>query len=31
MLASLGVRHVVLTTSGDWLRPLAVFLRRNKR
>jgi uncharacterized protein (DUF58 family) len=31
MLTSLGVRHVVLTTSGDWLRPLAVFLRRNKR
>jgi uncharacterized protein (DUF58 family) len=31
MLASLGVRHVVLTTSGDWLRPLAVFLRRTKR
>jgi uncharacterized protein (DUF58 family) len=31
MLASLGVRHVVLTTSGDWLRPLAVFLRRDKR
>jgi uncharacterized protein (DUF58 family) len=31
MLTSLGVRHVVLTTSGDWLRPLAVFLRRDKR
>ncbi len=30
-LASVGVRHVVLTTSGDWLRPLAVFLRRAKR
>ena len=30
-LTSLGVRHVVLTTSGDWLRPLAVFLRRDKR
>jgi len=27
-LASLGVRHVVLTTSGDWLRELALFLRR---
>jgi uncharacterized protein (DUF58 family) len=26
--ASLGVRHVVLTTSGDWLRELALFLRR---
>jgi uncharacterized protein (DUF58 family) len=30
-LTSLGVRHVVLTTAGDWLRPLAVFLRRDKR
>ncbi len=27
-LASAGVRHVVLTTSGDWLRALVVFLRR---
>jgi len=27
-LASLGVRHVVLSTSGDWLRSLVVFLRR---
>lgn len=26
-LSSLGVRHVVLSTSGDWLRTLAVFLR----
>jgi uncharacterized protein (DUF58 family) len=26
-LASLGVRHVVLSTSGDWLRSLAGFLR----
>ena len=26
-LAALGVRHVVLSTSGDWLRVLAVFLR----
>jgi uncharacterized protein (DUF58 family) len=26
-LASVGVRHVVLSTSGDWLRTLAVFLR----
>ena len=25
--ASLGVRHVVLSTDGDWLRTLAVFLR----
>jgi uncharacterized protein (DUF58 family) len=29
-LSSLGVRHVVLSTSGDWLRPLALFLRRAK-
>jgi uncharacterized protein (DUF58 family) len=29
-LGSLGVRHVVLTTSGDWLRDLATFLRRAK-
>jgi uncharacterized protein (DUF58 family) len=29
-LAALGVRHVVLTTSGDWLRQLALFLRRAK-
>ena len=28
--ASLGVRHVVLSTSGDWLRELALFLRRAK-
>ena len=28
---SVGVRHVVLTTSGDWLRALAVFLRRRRR
>jgi uncharacterized protein (DUF58 family) len=26
-LASLGVRHTVLTTSGDWLRSLALFLK----
>jgi uncharacterized protein (DUF58 family) len=30
-LASAGVGHVVLTTSGDWLRALAVFLRRGPR
>ena len=30
-LASLGVRHVVLSTSGDWLRPLALFLRKARR
>ena len=28
---SVGARHVVLTTSGDWLRSLVVFLRRSKR
>jgi uncharacterized protein (DUF58 family) len=28
--ASVGVRHVVLSTSGDWLRELAFFLRRAK-
>jgi uncharacterized protein (DUF58 family) len=27
VLASLGVRHVVLSTSGEWLRSLAIFLR----
>jgi len=27
-LSSVGVRHTVLTTSGDWLRSLAGFLRR---
>ena len=30
-LASVGVRHVVLTTEGDWLRRLVVFLRRRTR
>jgi uncharacterized protein (DUF58 family) len=30
-LASAGAGHVVLTTSGDWLRALAVFLRRGRR
>jgi uncharacterized protein (DUF58 family) len=29
--ASAGARHVVLSTSGDWLRTLAVFLRRGHR
>ena len=29
--ASAGAGHVVLTTSGDWLRTLAVFLRRGPR
>jgi uncharacterized protein (DUF58 family) len=27
-LVSGGVRHLVLSTSGDWLRPFATFLRR---
>ena len=27
-LASAGARHVVLSTSGDWLRTLVAFLRR---
>jgi len=31
MFTSVGARHVVLTTSGDWLRSLAVFLRRRRR
>jgi uncharacterized protein (DUF58 family) len=30
-LAGLGVRHIVLSTAGEWLRPLTVFLRRRKR
>jgi uncharacterized protein (DUF58 family) len=30
-IASTGARHVVLSTSGDWLRPLAAFLRRTAR
>jgi uncharacterized protein (DUF58 family) len=29
MLASVGVPHVALSTEGDWLRPLAQFLRRS--
>jgi uncharacterized protein (DUF58 family) len=31
MLSALGVPHVVLSTQGDWLRALAVFLRRSSR
>jgi uncharacterized protein (DUF58 family) len=31
VLMRAGVRHVVLTTSGDWLRSLATFLRRSRR
>jgi uncharacterized protein (DUF58 family) len=30
VLTALGVRHVVLSTRGDWLRALAVFLGRRK-
>jgi uncharacterized protein (DUF58 family) len=30
-LATAGVRHVALSTEGDWLRPLAAFLRRRER
>jgi uncharacterized protein (DUF58 family) len=30
-VTSTGARHVVLSTSGDWLRPLAAFLRRTSR
>jgi uncharacterized protein (DUF58 family) len=30
-LASVGVRHTVLSTSGDWLRSLALFLKRGRR
>jgi uncharacterized protein (DUF58 family) len=30
-LAAAGARHVVLSTSGDWLRTLAVYLRRGPR
>jgi uncharacterized protein (DUF58 family) len=29
-IASAGVRHVVLSTSGDWLRTLVPFLRRGR-
>jgi uncharacterized protein (DUF58 family) len=28
--SSIGARHVVLTTSGDWLRLLVAFLRRSR-
>ena len=31
VLARAGARHAVLSTSGDWLRSLAVFLRRGRR
>src|SRR5579862_2133974 len=29
LLTSIGVPHVALSTEGDWLRPLAMFLRRS--
>jgi uncharacterized protein (DUF58 family) len=29
-LSTVGVRHVVLSTAGDWLRPLVTFLRRSR-
>ena len=29
-LSSVGVRHVVLSTSGDWLHPLVTFLRKSR-
>ncbi len=31
LIAGVGVRHVVLSTSGDWLWPLVAFLRRSRR
>jgi uncharacterized protein (DUF58 family) len=31
LLGGAGVRHVALSTEGDWLRPLAGFLRRRER
>jgi uncharacterized protein (DUF58 family) len=30
-LATAGVAHVALSTEGEWLRPLAAFLRRGRR
>jgi len=30
-LSSAGVRHVALSTEGDWLHPLSAFLRRGNR
>jgi uncharacterized protein (DUF58 family) len=30
-LVRCGAQHVVLSTEGDWLRELAVFLRRRRR
>jgi uncharacterized protein (DUF58 family) len=31
IFTSVGARHVVLSTEGDWLRALVVFLRRRRR
>ena len=31
IFTSVGARHVVLSTEGDWLRNLVVFLRRSRR
>ncbi|HZQ82771.1 MAG TPA: DUF58 domain-containing protein [Gaiellaceae bacterium] len=31
LLSTVGVRHVALSTEGDWLRPLTAFLRRRER
>jgi uncharacterized protein (DUF58 family) len=31
IFTSVGARHVVLSTEGDWLRHLVVFLRRRRR
>ncbi len=31
VLAAVGVRHLVLSTEGDWLRTLALFLKRHRR
>ena len=31
IFTSVGARHVVLSTEGDWLRNLVVFLRRRRR
>jgi uncharacterized protein (DUF58 family) len=31
VLAAAGVPHVALSTRGDWLRPLATFLRTSAR
>jgi uncharacterized protein (DUF58 family) len=30
-LAGLGVPHLVLSTAGDWLRPYAAFVARERR